>query len=92
MVRITWQTWQPPAAQQQHQSEDAAWGKAVLDALASLTANPDAVFATVTAQRDHYWWITMPMIDCLAFHEPVGRALAVLLRNGLLFERLLVSL
>jgi hypothetical protein len=34
----------------------------------------------------------MPLIDCLAFDQPVGTALAVLLKNGLLFERLLVSL
>jgi hypothetical protein len=67
-----------PAAQQQHPSEDGERGTAVLGALASLTADPAAVFATVTAEHELYSWIWQPIIECIAPERPqVGRALTV---------------
>jgi hypothetical protein len=78
-------------ARQQHRTEDAAWGKAVLDALANLSADPEAVAATIKAVSDGFEWIWLSIKDCLPRKGPVGKALKVLLRNGLLFQRMLVS-
>ena len=91
MVRSVPNSRYPQAARQQNRLQDAAWGKAVLNTLGSLSAEPKAVISTVAASRDGFLWIWDPINNHLNFNEPAGKALKALLRNGLLFQRLLVS-
>uniref|UniRef100_A0A383WKL5 Uncharacterized protein n=1 Tax=Tetradesmus obliquus TaxID=3088 RepID=A0A383WKL5_TETOB len=82
------------AARQQPPTEDAALGKAVLDLLARLSAEPAAVVATILAEEDGFERIWSPLLECLSGERsgrrPLGKALKALLQNGLLFERMLV--
>lgn len=82
------------AALQLPHTEDAALGKAVLDLLARLSAEPAAVVATILAEQDEFERIWIPLVECLSEdrfgRRPLGKALKELLQNGLLFERMLV--
>jgi hypothetical protein len=93
MTRATSSNRRSPAARQQHPTEDAAWGKPVLDSLARLSAEPEAVMAAISAHPDGFDCIWEPISDWLPQpnKRPAGKALKVLLRNGLLFDRMLVS-
>jgi hypothetical protein len=76
--------------QQQHPTEDAVWGRAVLESLADLSAALDAVQALLVDSHG-FRGIWQPIMDCFPQGRPPGKAVKVLLKNGLLFQRMLVS-
>jgi hypothetical protein len=76
-----------------HVSEDKNWAKAMMTALSSLGSDHGSVLDKLMAAEDtpkSLNWVWQPIMECLP-SQNVGKALMVLLRNGLLFERLLVS-